>query len=58
VFFAVLEAALVFQVFRMWDYASPKIDVIPVSAKKCIIWSAVFAVATAFSAALHRHRES
>ena len=52
-FFAVLEAALIFQVFRMCDYAPPKIDVMPASAKKCIIWSAVFA--TVFAAALNRH---
>jgi hypothetical protein len=31
-----------------------KIGVMPVTAKKCIIWSAVFAVVTMLATALHR----
>jgi hypothetical protein len=55
VFFAILEAALVFQGFRMCDFAPPKIGVMPATAKKCIIWSAVFAIATTLAATLHRN---
>jgi hypothetical protein len=55
VFFAILGAALVFQVVRMCDCAPLKIDLMPVTANKCIIWSGVFAVATTLEGALHRH---
>jgi hypothetical protein len=55
VFFAILGAALVFQGVRMCDRAPPKIGFMPVRAKRCIIWSAVFAVATTLEGALHSH---
>jgi hypothetical protein len=53
VFFAILGATLVFQGFRMCDYAPLKIGVTPVTTKKCIFWSAVFAVVTTLATALH-----
>jgi hypothetical protein len=54
-FFAILGAVLVFQSVRMCACALPKIGFRPITAKRCIIWSAVFVVAITLEGALHSH---
>jgi hypothetical protein len=55
VFFAIFGATLVFQAVRMCDCAPRKVGFRPVTAKRCIILSAVFVVATTLEGALNSH---